>query len=351
MKVDGAIFPGRDDLSLYESDLSSVPARARLLEQQGFDGLFTLDTSIDPFFTLLLAAEHSERIELVTAVAIAFARTPMTMALPAWNLQKLSGGRLVLGLGSQVRAHVEKRFGMPWHGPARQMREFVLALRAIWHAWQTGEPLRFRGELYTHSLMNPLFDPGPIDVPPPRVVVGALGPQMVRVAGEVADGLYGHPFTTSAFVREVQLPALREGLSASGRTLADFDMPAMLLTVTGRDARERAVAEGAARRLLAFYGSTPAYYCVLEQHGFDDLGPRLNRMSKEGRWAEMSALLPDELLREICLVGTPDEIPELARERCRGGCDRITLYAPYPSSPETWPSIVRGIQRIPVEGR
>jgi probable F420-dependent oxidoreductase len=276
MKVDGAIFPGVDDLRLYAGDLSLVPARARLLEEQGWDGIFTLDTSIDPFFNLLLAAEHTRRVDLITGVAIAFARTPMTMALPAWNLQKYSGGRLVLGLGSQVQAHIEKRFSMPWHGPARQLREYVEALRAIWHAWQTGEPLRFRGEFYTHTLMNPLFDPGPIEGAPPKIHLGALGPKMVRVAAEVADGLYGHPFTTPRFVREVQLPALREGWLASGRSRATFDLPAMILTVTGRDAREQATAEAAARRLLAFYGSTPAYFGVLELHGFGELGPRLN---------------------------------------------------------------------------
>jgi len=347
VKVDGAIFPGVDDLRLYAGDLSLVAERAKLLEAQGWDGIFTLETSTDPFLDLLLAAEHTRHVELLTGVAIALARTPMTMALPAWNLHKFSGGRLILGLGSQIRAHIEKRFSMPWRGPARQMREFVLALRAIWHSWQTGERLAFRGEFYTHTLMTPIFDPGPLECPPPRIHLGALGPAMVRVAAEVADGLFGHPFTTAKFVREVQLPALEAGLAIRGRARRDFDLPAMILTVTGRDAAEMRVAEGAARRLLAFYGSTPAHYRVLELHGFADLGPRLNALSKQGLWAEMAQLLPSELLREFCLIGTPDEIPALAAKRCADLFDRLTLYAPYPSAPELWPPIVRGIQRIP----
>ncbi|WP_101756673.1 TIGR03617 family F420-dependent LLM class oxidoreductase [Oceanicoccus sp. KOV_DT_Chl] len=347
LKVDGAIFPGTDNLHLYEGDLSIVPERARLLEKMGFDGVFTLDTNIDPFFNLLLAAEHTERLELITGVAVAFARSPMTLAQQAWNLHKYSQGRVILGLGTQVKAHIEKRFNMPWHGPAMQMREYVLALRAIWHSWQTGEPLKFRGEFYQHTLMTPVFSPGAISYPAPKIYVGALGPKMVEVAAEVGDGIYGHPFNTVKFIREMQLPSLRRGLEKSGKDFSDFDMPAMILTVTGRNKKEMSIAENAVKRLLAFYGSTPAYYPVLEAHGWGELGPRLNQMSKLGQWYEMAQLFSDEMMQAFCVIGAPEDIPDLVAQRCDGMVDRLTLYAPYPSADEIWPEIVRGIQSRP----
>lgn len=347
MKIDGALFPGVDDLRLYDGDLSIVPERIRLLEEMGFDGAFTLETNVDPFFNLLLAAEHSSRIELITGVAIAFARSPMTTALQSWNLQEYSGGRFILGIGSQVRAHVEKRFSMPWHGPAKQMREYVLALRAIWDHWQNGTKLNFRGEFYTHAVTNPVFTPAPLAGPPPKIHVGGLGPRMVEMAGEVADGLFAHPFITPKFLHEVQVPALERGLAKSGRTLADFDMPAMIITITGRNDEEIERAEANVRRLLAFYGSTPNYHSVLEAHGWNDLGPILNRMSKEGRWAEMPAELPDEMVEQFCVKGRPSEIPKLIEERSAGLVDRLTLYAPYASEPELWGDIVTGVKALP----
>lgn len=344
IKVDGALFPGVDSLSLYEMDLAMVPKRAKYLETQGWDGIFTLETTIDPFFNLLLAAEHTERVDLITGVAIAFARTPMTMALSAWNLQKYSEGRLILGLGSQVKAHIKNRFSMPWYGPARQIREYILAMRAIWRAWEASEPLEFRGAFYRHTLMNPVFDPGPINHPPPPIYLGAFGPKMVGVAAEVADGMYGHPFSTVKYTKEVQLPVLREGLSKSGRSIEDFVFSSMVVVVTGRNEQEKRVAERAARRLLAFYASTPAYYPVLDLHGWGDIGPRLNLMSKEGRWQEMPELVTDDMLRHFCVMGEPRQIPELVVQRHQQLSNRVTLYAPYPSDPGMWSDIVDGIR-------
>ena len=342
LKVDGAIFRG--GANLYEGDLAEVPERARAMEALGFDGLFTLDTTVDPFLTLLLAAEHSRRAELITGVAIAFARSPMTLALQAWNLQRYSGGRMILGIGSQVRAHIEKRFSMPWGPPAAKMRELVLAIRAIWECWGRGARLEFRGRYYQHSLMTPTFNPGPNDQPDPKIYLGALGPKMVEVAGEVADGLYSHPFITIPFMRDVQLPALRAGLAKSGRPLAAFDMPAMIMTITGEDDRAIAAADRAIRKLIAFYGSTPAYHSVLEHHGWHDLGPRLNRMSKEGRWDEMTGLVTDEIVDAFAVKGRPDEIADRIAARCGGLIDRVTLYTPYALPDEVLPAIVAGIQ-------
>ncbi|MEC9345372.1 MAG: TIGR03617 family F420-dependent LLM class oxidoreductase [Pseudomonadota bacterium] len=347
MKVDGALFPGVDDLRLYDGNLDIVPARARMLEEAGFDGLYTLETNVDPFFNMLLAAEHTTRIELITGVAIAFARSPMTVALQSWNLQSYSRGRFILGIGSQVKAHIEKRFSMPWHGPAKQMREYVLALRSIWNSWAGDGKLDFRGEFYTHTVTNPVFTPERLECPPPKIYVGGLGPRMVEMAGEVADGLFGHPFITMPFIREVQVPALRRGLAKSGRTLADFDMPGMIITVTGRNEAEMERAKAAARRLLAFYGSTPPYYQVLAMHGWGDLGPLLNTMTKQNRWADMPALITDEIMEAFCVIGAPADIPGLIGQRCAGLVDRLTLYAPYPSAPEMWPDIVAGIKALP----
>lgn len=347
MKVDGALFPGVDDLRLYDGNLDIVPERARMLEAMGFDGIFTLETSVDPFFNLLLAAEHTSRIELITGVAIAFGRSPMTVAMQAWNLQAYSRGRFILGIGSQVRAHIEKRFSMPWHGPARQMRDYVLAVRAIWNSWQTGGKLDYRGTFYTHTVTNPVFTPPPLECAMPKIYVGGLGPRMVEVAGEVADGLFGHPFITPKFTQEVQLPALLAGLAKSGRTLDDFDMPGMVLTVTGRTDAEMALARSAARRLLAFYGSTPPYYGVLDLHGWSGVGPALNAMTKQGRWAEMPDLITDAMMDAFCVIGAPDEIPDRIAERCTGLVDRLTLYAPYPAAPEMWADVVTGIKRLP----
>ncbi|SNS65581.1 probable F420-dependent oxidoreductase, MSMEG_2256 family [Sphingomonas laterariae] len=345
LKVDGAIFKGGDNL--YSGDLADIAGRAALMEEMGFDGLFTLDTTVDPFMALLLAAEHSRRCELITGVAIAFARSPMTLALQAWNLQRYSRGRMILGLGSQVQAHIEKRFSMPWGPPAAKMREAILAIRAIWDCWGRGVPLDFRGIYYRHSLMTPTFNPGPNDLPDPKIYLGALGPKMVEVAGEVADGLYGHPFTTIAFMRDVQLPSLEIGLARSGRTLADFDMPAMIMTITGEDDRAIAAADRAVRKLIAFYGSTPAYYGVLEHHGWHDLGPRLNRMSKEGRWDEMTGLITGEIVDAFAVRGAPSEIAGRIAARCAGLVDRVTLYTPYALSDAVLPEIVAGLKALP----
>ena len=342
LKVDGAIFKGGDNL--YDGNLSDVPGRTRAMEDIGFDGLFTLDTTVDPFMTLLLAAEHSERVELLTGVAIAFARSPMTLALQAWNIQRYSRGRMIMGLGSQVKAHIERRFSMPWGPPAAKMRELILAIRAIWDSWGRGMPLDFRGTYYQHSLMTPTFNPGPNDFADPKIYLGALGPKMVEVAGEVADGLYGHPFNTTAFIRDVQMPALRLGLEKSHRSLAEFDMPAMIMTITGEDDAAIAEADRAIRKLIAFYGSTPVYYPVLEHHGLAELGPQLNAMSKQGRWDDMTGLVTDEIVDAFAVRGSPDEIPDKIEERCEGLIDRVTLYMPYALSDDVLPTIVAGIK-------
>ncbi|MPY94655.1 MAG: TIGR03617 family F420-dependent LLM class oxidoreductase, partial [Acidimicrobiia bacterium] len=265
---------------------------ARAAEEVGFDGAWTTENQADPFLPLALAAEHTERLLLGPSVAIAFARTPMTVAYLASDLQRYSGGRFALGLGSQVRPHVEKRFSMPWSRPAARMRDFVLALRAIWGAWEQGEPLAHRGEFYTHTLMTPAFTPPENPYGPPPVLVAAVGPRMTEVAGEVADGLLAHPFLTERYLHDVTVPALEAGLArrGDGTTLDDFE-----IGLSAFVALDEADVE-AVRRQISFYGSTPAYRPVLDAHGWGDLQTELNALSKQGRWDEMVGLVEDEVL-------------------------------------------------------
>jgi probable F420-dependent oxidoreductase len=313
MRIDGNLI----------TDLGAVPRRARELEDLGYDGAVSVETNHDPFLPLALAAEHTEHIDLLTELAIALARSPMTVAHTAHDIQTLSRGRLVLGLGSQIRAHVEKRFSMPYDHPAARMREYVIALRAIWHAWETGEPLRFRGDFYQHTLMTPFFSPGAGPYGPPRVFLGALGELMVEVAGEVADGILIHPMVTERYVREVTLPALQQGIGRSGRRPADVAVCLTPFLITGADEKAIEDAAAAVRLQIAFYGSTPAYRGVLELHGWGGLQGELNTLSKQGRWVEMGELVSDEMLELFAVRASLDELPARVAERWGGLADRM----------------------------
>ena len=276
MKIDAGLMGSLDE----------VPERIREYEAQGYDGAVTAEMSADPFFPLVVAAEHSERIELMTSIAVAFSRNPMIVANIANDLQAYSKGRFILGPGSQIRAHITRRFGMPWSHPAARMREFILAMRAVWDCWYKGEKLDFRGEFYTHTLMTPMFTPRNNSYGPPRVVLAAVGPKMTEVAGEVADGMLVHAFSTPKYLEEVSLPALERGLAKAGRSRDDFQLCYPAFVVTGRDEKEWEQMRTATTRQIAFYGSTPAYRGVLEAHGWGELQSELNAMSKQGQWAE-----------------------------------------------------------------
>jgi probable F420-dependent oxidoreductase len=313
------------DAAFMTGDLARAGELAAALEAQGHDGLYSFEGPHDPFFPLVLAAQATSRIELATGVAIAFARTPMLCAQIAQDLQRLSRGRFILGLGTQIRAHVEKRFSMPWSRPAARMREFVLAIRAIWRSWSGGERLEFRGEFYTHTLMTPMFSPGKPPFGDPRIFLAAVGPRMVEVCGEVADGYFVHPLNTPGYLRDVSLPALARGLAAGGRTRAGFEVAAQTIVCIGANDAQLARARDKARAQIAFYGSTPAYAGVLEHCGREALFPELNRMTKEGRWAELPGRVDDELLDAIAVSGTPAEAGRKLRERCAGLVERVGL--------------------------
>ena len=321
MKVDGAIG----------WELDKVGADARELEEMGYSGVFTAETGHDPFLPLAMAAQATSRVDLATSIAVAFARSPMTLAHVGHDLNAASGGRFVLGLGSQIRAHIRKRFSMPWSQPAARMREFILAMRAIWANWHEGAPLQFTGKFYTHTLMTPFFAPVNTEFGPPRVFLAAVGPLMTQVAGEVADGIIVHPFTTEKYLRETTVPALERGFAKAGGQRSDFEVSYPCFVVTGRDERELARASVATKQQIAFYGSTPAYRPVLDSIGVGELQAELNVMSKQGRWAEMGTLITDDMLDTFGIVGPPEEIAGRLTARYGGLVDRTSAaYANLP---------------------
>ena len=307
--------------------------RARALRAAGAAGVFTFEGPHDVFAPLTLACTVGG-LDLMTNVAIAFPRNPIQLAHQAYDHQLLSGGRFTLGLGTQIRTQIEKRYGAAFDHPVARMRELVEALRAIFAAWQTGQRLDFRGEFHRHTLMTPTFNPGPNPFGPPPIYLGALGPRLTRAAAEVADGLLVMPFGTTRFLREATMPAVRAGLAAAGRS--GFAVVPEVIVSAGED-------HEATRRLLAFYGSTPAYRPVLDIHGWGDLQPELNALSKQGRWAEMGSLITDEVLETIAACGTPRQIADHIRARAdaTGGlADTVCLYQPGPIAVDVLAGIV-----------
>jgi probable F420-dependent oxidoreductase len=334
MDVDGGI--GFDPSGVVESAL--------LAEQVGYDGIWSAETSHDPFLPLMLAAEHTDRIRLGTGIAVAFARSPMTVAMMANDIQTASEGRFMLGLGSQIKPHIEKRFSMPWSHPAPRMREYISAIRAIWTSWSDGSRLAFRGQFYRHTLMTPMFDPGPNPFGNPQIFLAAVGEKMTEVAGEVADGVLAHGFTTERYLREVTVPALERGLAVAGKVRADVQISYPGMVVTGADEAGFAAAAKAVKTQLAFYGSTPAYRPVLELHGWGDLQTELNTLSKRGAWDQMADLIDDEVLGTFAVVGELDGIAAEVLRRFNGLVDRFSFYAPYDMEPERWAAVLAGFK-------
>ncbi len=314
------------------------------LEEIGYDGAFSFEARHDPFLPLVLAAESTTHLRLGTAIAIAFARNPMNLANLAWGVHAISEGRFALGLGSQVRPHIEKRFGMPWSKPAARMREMVLAIRAIFDAWEGKAPLRFEGEFYRHTLMIPAFDPGPHPFGPPPLYVAGFGPLMTEVVGEVGDGFLGHPFSTRRSLLENTLPALERGLVKSGRTRSDLDVICATMIVTADTEEELERVKLVARKHLAFYGSTPAYRPTLDCHGWGELHLKLNRMSKQGLWDEMAERIDDEILETIAVVGPREEIAGKLRARLDGIADGVSLTNNRAPDPAHWADVVAALK-------
>jgi probable F420-dependent oxidoreductase len=334
MKIDGGIWGGLD---------KAGPAAAQQ-EARGYDGIWVPETSHDPFLPLVLAAEHTERLDLATGIVVAFARNPMTLAQVSWDLQAASQGRFILGLGSQIKPHITRRFSMPWSSPAARMREMILAIRAIWESWNEGTKLDFRGDFYSHTLMTPFFNPGPNPHGDARIFLAGVGELMTQVAGEVADGFLCHGFTTRQYLDEVTLPNLAKGRAKAGKAMEGFQLAGPMFVVTGTDEAELAEAAKGVKGQIAFYGSTPAYRPVLDLHGWGDLQEELNRLSKEGRWAEMGDLIDDDMLATFAVVAPLDEVADALKERWGDVLDRLSFYAPYDTDGAQWDEVIADLK-------
>lgn len=337
MKVDGGIG----------NDLHKAGAQAKEVEAAGYSGAWTAETSHDPFFPLLLAAEHTETLELGTSIAVAFARNPMTLANIGWDLQAFSKGRFILGLGSQIKPHITKRFSMEWSHPAPRMREMIMAIRAIWDTWENGTPLAFRGDFYTHTLMTPFFTPERAELAGfgvPKIFLAGVGELMTEVAGEVCDGFICHGFTTEKYLREVTIPALARGRAKAGKTMEGFEIIGPSFVVTGGNEDEMKAAAAGTRQQIAFYGSTPAYRGVLDIHGWGGLQEELNSLSKQGQWVEMGNLIDDEILNTFAVVGEPETIAPELHQRYGDVIQRISFYAPYKTDPDRWSKVLADLK-------
>jgi probable F420-dependent oxidoreductase len=309
----------------FGADLKDVPTIARAAESIGFDALWSSETQHDPFLPLALIAEHTQRIHFGTAVAIAFARSPIVLAHTAWDLARQSNGRFILGLGTQVKPHIERRFGMPWGPPVARLREFVHVMRAVWDSWQNGTRLNFRGEHYKVTLMTPFFSPAPIDTEHANIpiYIAGVGALLGRLAGEVADGFVVHPLNTPKYLAEVVRPAIEEGARKASRSASEVVISGSVFVVL--DAAERE----AARAQISFYASTPSYRPVLDLHGWAAIGEQLSALASRGRWDEMPGVVSDQMLDAICFSGTWEDVADQVKSRYGGLADRIGFYRPF----------------------
>lgn len=327
------------DVVILVPNLLEIPKIARVAEDIGFDALWTSETQHDAFLPLAIAAEHTSRIELGTSIAVAFSRSPTVLAHIAWDLAKASRGRFILGLGTQVKAHIERRFGMAWESPAPKLREMILAMRAIWSAWQGDGKINFRGDFYKITLMTPFFNPGPIEHPDIPIYIAGVNEHLCRVAGELCQGFHVHPFHTTKYIREIVLPNIERGARQANRVRGDVKLSSAIFVVMKDAERE------AAREQISFYASTPTYRTVLDVHGWGEVGEKLSALAARGRWNEMPALITDEILNEIAIVAPLDEIPARIKSRYTGLLDRISFYTPFtPEEAPRWREMIQAFR-------
>jgi probable F420-dependent oxidoreductase len=338
MKLDAA-------LAVDAAKLGDVSKIVRAAESIGFGALWTPETKHNSFFPLLLAAEHTAKIQLGTSVAIAFARSPMVTAQAAWDLQAFSGGRFMLGLGTQVKAHIERRYGMAWNPPVPKLREYIQAMRAIWRAWQTGEKLDFQGQFFNHTLMTPFFNPGPIANPTIPIYIAGVNEGLARLAGELCDGFHVHPFHSVAYLNETVRPHIAAGAAKAGRSLVDVTLVSSVFLVTGPNEAAMEAMRRFAREQIAFYASTPTYRVVLAAHGWEDVGEQLSRLAAAKRWGEMGTLISDEMLDVYTVQAPLHQLGQAIRDRYNGVLDRVCGYLPYAPSPldEVWREVAQTV--------
>lgn len=323
MKLDAALPP---------VPLKDVPAIAKAAQEIGFDALWTQETQHDPFLPCALIAEHTQTIGLGTAIAVSFARSPANLAYTAWDLAAQSGGRFIMGLGTQVKAHIERRFGMAWpESVTGKLREQIEVMRAFWEAWQHGSRLNFRGQYYKATLMTPFFNPGAIEHPDIPIYIAGVNTGLAKLAGELCQGFHAHPFNSPRYMQEVILPAIEDGLQKSGRSRKEFAVSMTPFVATSPEE------EAFARMQIAFYASTPSYHAVMDLYGWGDTARQLSNFAAKGDWAEMPMCISDEMLREFCLVTTNDALAGDLKKRYTGIADRLTLYTPFkPNEKDAW---------------
>ena len=339
MKLDAA-------LGTEGNPLKGMGRTARAAEELGFAGLWTSETKHDGFLPLAIAASETGRMELGTSVAIAFSRSPMETAQAAWDLQDLSGGRLLLGLGTQVKAHITRRFSMPWDRPATRLREYILALREIWRSFQDEGSPDFEGEFYSPTLMTPFFNPGPIEHPEIPVYIAGVNTSLARLAGEACDGFHVHPFHSPEYVRQTVKPAISEGADRAGRDPGRVELATSAFVIPRGDGEETTEQRESVRAQIGFYASTPTYRTVLEAHGWEEVGERLGTMAREKKWREMTALITDDMLSAFAIEASPDEIGPALKDRYEGLIDRVALYLPFVPGErdEFWQTVVDSIR-------
>ncbi len=333
------------DALLHPASPSEIPELAMSAEELGFDGIWFGETQHDALLASAMAAEHTGRTEVGTAITMAFTKSPMALAYTCWDVQSLAKGRFILGLGSQVKGHLERRFGVPWTAPVPKMREVIQSLRAIWSTWQTGERLDFEGKHYSFSLMTPFFNPGPIDHPEIPIYLAAVNRGMARLAGEMCQGIHVHPLHTVRYVQEVLRPAVEEGASRGGRALEDITFAAPFLVATGATEREVENTREIMRQQVAFYASTRTYHRVLVLHGWEEMGDRLHKLSLAKRWDEMPREVADDVLEEFVVEATLDDLPGAVRARYEGVLDRVSLYLAFDPKEGWWSPLLRAFDR------
>ncbi len=328
------------DAGILVPNLLDIPRIARAAEEIGFDALWTSETQHEPFLPLAIAAEHTSRIGLGTSIAVAFARSPTNLAHIAWDLAHASRGRFILGLGTQVKAHIERRFGMVWdERVAPKFREMILTMRAVWNAWQGDGRINFRGEFYKITLMTPFFNPGPIEHHNIPIFIAGVNEHLCRVAGEVCEGFHIHPFHTTKYIREVVMPNIERGAKIANRSRSDVQLSSAIFVASNDVEREEA------RKQISFYASTPTYRTVLNVHGWGDVGEKLSALAARGKWDEMPTLITDDMLHEIAIIAPMNEMPAQIHSRYTGLLDRVTFYAPFdPKESDKWRELVKAFK-------
>ena len=334
------------DTTLLTPKLDEMAAYSRAAESLGFDGIWTAETQADPFLPLTLAAEHSRYANIGTAIAVTFPRSPATLAYLAWDLQRYSNGRFILGLGAQVKAHNVLRFGVKWEKPVKKMRETIEAIRAFWHSWQTGEPFRYVGEFFKLALMTPFFDPGPLDVPPPPIYIAAMNKLMLRLAGSHCEGVHIHALHTVKYLEEVAMPELAMGWRRSDKRREDFTLNTAVFVLPTDNVAYATLAEKHVRQQISFYLSTPAYRLIAELHGWQDEAQALSQAARNGEWGKMPAMITDDMMETLVLCGTWSELPGMIRTKYGDLLDRVSYYLPYVPGQheEGWRATIAGFR-------